>query len=212
MITYLAGDASTLTGKLSVNPSSTTDITGVLMAWRDGRTGALDELMPLVYGELRSLARGHVGRERPGHTLGPTGVLHEAYLRLADKTHPRWQGRVHFFAVVAQVIRRVLIDHARGRRAAKRGGGEIPTAIEESKVNGAHPAPEVADVLALDQALRRLARFDARKCRVIELHYFGGLTHAEVAAVLGVSPATVRLDARLGRAWLARELKKGLSR
>lgn len=193
-----------------MDPKPTADITSILLSWREGRAGALDDLMPLVYGELRSLARGHVRREGPGHTLGPTAVLHEAYLRLADKKHPQWQGRVHFFAVAAQLMRRILIDHARAKRAAKRGGSAVPVPLDDVQATPPERAADVPDVLALDQAIQRLARFDPRKSRVVELHYFGGLTHREAAEVLGVSAATVRLDGRLARAWLARELRRSV--
>ncbi len=195
--------------EVPVDPKPTADITSILLAWREGRSGALDDLMPLVYGELRSLARGHARREGPGHTLGSTGVLHEAYLRLADKKHPQWKGRVHFFAVVAQLMRRILIDHARGKGAAKRGGSASRVPLERVRESSPPaPAAEVPDVLALDQAIRRLARLDPRKSRAIELCYFGGLTHREAGDILGVSAATVRLDTRLARAWLARELRR----
>jgi RNA polymerase sigma factor (TIGR02999 family) len=136
-------------------------------------------------------------------------VLHEAYLRLADKRHPKWQGRGHFFAVAAQLMRRILIDHARGKHAAKRGGGALRVPLDDVHAIPPEPAVTAPDVLALDQAIQRLSRFDPRKSRAIELHYFAGLTHRETAEVLGVSAATVRLDTRLARAWLARELRRG---
>lgn len=188
------------------------DVSGLLRAWRGGEAGALDRLIPLVYQELRSLAAGYLRRERQDHTLEPTAVLHEAYLRLVDKTHPRWEGRVHFFAVAAQVMRRVLVDHARARQAAKRGGDAVKVPLEEEQAGlaagGAPAAGPDPVLLALDDALDRLARLDPRKSRTIELHYFGGLTHGEVARLLGVSTATVRLDSRLARAWLCRELRR----
>jgi RNA polymerase sigma factor (TIGR02999 family) len=182
------------------------DVSGLLRAWSGGEPGALDRLIPLVYQELRSLAAGYLRREKQEHTLEPTAVLHEAYLRLVDKTHPRWEGRVHFFAVAAQIMRRVLVDHARARQAAKRGGEAVKVPLEEEQV-GLATGPDPA-LLSLDEALDRLARLDPRKSRTIELRYFGGLTHDEVARLLGVSAATVRLDTRLARAWLSRELRR----
>lgn len=194
------------------------DVSGLLRAWRAGEHGALDRLIPLVYQELRSLAAGYLRRERQDHTLEPTAVLHEAYLRLVDKTHPRWEGRVHFFAVAAQVMRRVLVDHARARQAAKRGGEAVKVPLEEGQTGLAAgpylmvgPDPMAGPdpvLLALDEALDRLARLDPRKSQAIELRYFGGLTHDEVARLLGVSTATARLDSRLARAWLSRELRR----
>ena len=183
------------------------DVTEILGAWRAGDHGALDRLIPLVYDELRALAEGYLRRERPDHTLQATAVLHEAYLRLVEKTHPNWEGRAHFFAVAAQVMRRILVDHARERRAAKRGGEAVKVPIEaDPPVRGAPAALDLVDLLDLDAALDRLSALDARKGRVIELRYFGGLTEAEAACVLALSPATVRLDLRLARAWLLAEL------
>lgn len=182
------------------------EVTQLLVAWREGDAGALDRLMPLVYDQLRSLATVHLSRERQGHTLQPTAVIHETYLRMVEKTHPRWRGRPHFFAVAAQLMRRILVDHARERRAAKRGGQAIRVTLAEDDAIDESPAP---DVLDLDAALVRLSGFDERKAKVIELRYFGGLTVEETARVLEVSAATVRLDARLARAWLHRELAAG---
>jgi RNA polymerase sigma factor (TIGR02999 family) len=185
------------------------DVTEILDAWRAGDAGALDRLIPLVYDELRSLAEGYLRRERPDHTLQATAVLHEAYLRLVEKTHPHWEGRVHFFAVAAQVMRRILVDHARERRAAKRGGAALQVSLDaDPAATPVAPASglDVVDLLDLDAALDRLSALDTRKGRVIELRYFGGLTEAEMARVLAVSPATVRLDLRLARAWLLAEL------
>ncbi len=179
------------------------DVTELLEAWRGGDARALDLLMPVVYDELRTLARSYLRRERPDHTLQATAVTHEAYLRLVEKTHPRWQGRLHFFAVAAQVMRRVLVDHARGRLAAKRGGDAIKVSLEDSD---AAVEPQL-DVLDLDAALTRLAKRDERKAKVIELRYFGGLTARETAEVLEVSKETVQLDTRFARSWLNRELK-----
>ena len=181
------------------------DVTTLLEAWRGGDERALDRLMPVVYDELRTLARSYLRRERPDHTLQATAVTHEAYLRLVEKTHPRWQGRLHFFAVAAQVMRRVLVDHARGRLAAKRGGGAVKVSLEDGD---ATVEPQL-DVLDLDAALTRLTEHDPRKARVIELRYFGGLTARETAEVLEVSEETVNLDSRFARSWLTRELASG---
>lgn len=181
--------------------STDADLTGLLLAWREGDEEALSRLIPLVYDQLRHLAARALAAERVGHTLEPTALVHEAYLRLAAGEMPRWNDRLHFFAVASQVMRHLLVDHARGRQRAKRGSGaqRIPLAEAEISVpvDGFEP-----DLLALDEALTALSTFDSRKARVIELRYFGGLTIEETAQVLGVSTATVILDARLARAWL----------
>lgn len=179
------------------------EVSQLLLAWRHGDSGALDRLLPLVYDELRALARRHMVGERPDHTLQTTALVHEAYLRLcgADVT---WEGRVHFLAVAAQVMRRVLVDHARARRRAKRGGGAAPVTLDEALVVSPEPAP---DLVALDEGIARLSALDERKARVVELHYFGGLTYDETAAALGVSAATVDRELRLAKAWLYRELR-----
>ncbi len=181
------------------------DVTTLLEAWRGGDARALDRLMPVVYDELRTLARSYLRRERPDHTLQATAVTHEAYLRLVEKTHPRWQGRLHFFAVAAQVMRRVLVDHARARQAAKRGGDAVKVSLEA----GAATVEPRLDVLDLDAALTRLTERDPRQARVIALRYFGGLTARETAQVLEVSEETVHLDSRFARSWLTRELAPG---
>ncbi len=180
------------------------DVTQLLIAWRDGKPQALSRLIPVVYDELRRLAGGQLRRERSDHSLQATALVHEAYLRLVDKTHPRWQGRVHFFAVAAQQMRRVLVDHARRHKAAKRGGGAAKVPIEGETVVLSDQRPE--DLVALDDALSSLESFDTRKARIIELRYFGGLSLEETAEVLEVSTATVVNDARLARAWLQREI------
>lgn len=179
------------------------DVTRLLRAWRGGDQSALEKLTPLVYDDLRRLASRFIRRERPDHTLQPTALVHEAYLRLADKRRPQWQDRAHFYAVAAQLMRRILVDHARGYRAAKRGLGLPKLSLDEpSAVNqGA-----VADVLSLDESLTNLAAFDERKSRVIELRFFGGLTIEETAEVLGLSTATVINETRVARAWLFDDL------
>lgn len=158
--------------------------------------------MPIVYQELRRLAAGYLRRERAGHTLQPTALVAEAYLRLVGEDHPEWSDRVAFFAVAARHMRQILVDHARRRRAAKRGGGQRVITLDEALL----PSERAHDLVALDDALEALSRLDERKARAVELHYFGGLTHEEAGRVLGVHPNTVARDLRLARAWLHREI------
>lgn len=180
------------------------DVTEKLAAWRAGDAQALDALMPVVYEELRRLAAGYMRRERGDHTLDTTGLVHEAYLRLADKTHPHWHDRAHFFAVAAQLMRRILVDHARSHCAAKRGQGFARLDVDDDAL----PADVRADeVLALDDALEALATVDSRKARIVELRFFGGLTIDETATVMALSTATVVNETRLARAWLFDELR-----
>ncbi|MEM7354639.1 MAG: sigma-70 family RNA polymerase sigma factor [Acidobacteriota bacterium] len=176
-------------------------VTRLLIAWRDGSEQALDQLTPIVYGELRQLAQRYMSGEGVAHLLQPTALVHEAYLKLVG-LDVEWHGRQHFFAVAARLMRRILIDFAREQRAAKRGGPEKPVAID-----GLDVAIERADdLLALDDALVQLATIDQRKSRVVELRFFGGLTIEETARVLSVSHATVERDLKMAKAWLAREL------
>ena len=182
------------------------DLTQLLLAWSDGDQAAFEQLVPLIYEELRRLARRYMARERAGHTLQTTALVNEAYLRLIDAQRVHWQNRAHFFAVSAQVMRRILVDFARARRNLKRGGGAAQVSLDEALV----VSPERgADLLALDEALCRLADLSPRQSRVVELRYFGGLNEEEVAEVLKVSPRTVRSDWSLARAWLRRELSRG---
>ena len=181
------------------------ELTGLLIEWREGDAAALDRLMPLVYAELRKLANAYTRRERSDHSLEPTDLVHEAYLKLVDKTHPQWRDRVHFYAVAAQVMRRVLVDHARRVHSAKRGGGAIKVHLE---VIGEVAERKATDVLELDDALKALEKIDPRKNKIIELRYFGGLTIEETAGFLKVSTATVIADARLARAWLFDQMKR----
>src|SRR5688572_3579218 len=160
--------------------------------------------MPIVYQELRRLAAGYMRRERSSHTLRPTALVAEAYLRLVGEDHPEWSDRVDFFAVAARHMRQILVDHARRRRARKRGGGERAVTLDE----GLLPVERPHDLIALDDALEALARLDERKARAVELHYFAGLTHEEAGTVLGVHPNTVARDLRLARAWLHREIAR----
>jgi len=186
-------------------PAPPREITELLLKWSNGDKGALDKLMPLVYRELRPLARHYMGGERPGHTLQTTALINEAYLRLVDHKKMHWQNRAHFFAVAAQVMRRILIDHARTRHAAKRGGGAVKVPLEDAAV-----IPQSsAELIALDEALRDLAAFDPRKSQVVEMRYFGGLSVDETAEVLGVSPVTVMRDWSTAKAWLLRAMSQG---
>lgn len=178
-------------------------VTGLLLQWRGGDADALARLLPLVYDELRQIAARHVRQERSDLTLQPTAVVHEAFLKLVDLPRLQWQDRAHFLAVASRLMRQVLIDHARARLTAKRGGGDTVLAIEDGA--GAIE-PRRVDLLALDDALARLATLDAQQERLVELRYFGGLTIAETAEVLGCSPATVKRDWDTARTWLFREL------
>jgi RNA polymerase sigma factor (TIGR02999 family) len=174
-------------------------VTQLLCQWRDGDPNALEKLIPLVEPELQRLAHRYMSRERPGHTLQTTALLDDAYLQLAGKTHPQWQNRAHFFAVAAQIMRRIMVDHARQRHALKRGGGTIRITLDEC---AAVTQTRAAELLALDEALEKLAAADQRKARVVEMRYFGGLTMEEIADVLKVHVITVTRDWTAARAWL----------
>jgi RNA polymerase sigma factor (TIGR02999 family) len=180
-------------------------VTGLLLAWGHGEQGALDKLAPLVYAELHRIAHRYMNRERRGHTLQTTELVNEAYLRLIDANQVRWQDRAHFFAISAKLMRRILVDFARSRRYVKRGGGAYKATFDEALLVSPAPGP---DLVALDDALEALAVKDARKCRVIELRFFGGLSVEETAEVLKVSIDTVHRDWRLAKAWLARQMGK----
>jgi RNA polymerase sigma factor (TIGR02999 family) len=186
------------------------DITGLLKAWRQGDEGALEQLMPLVYAQLRTQARRHMRNERTGQTMQSTALVHEVYLRLVNAGDRDWHNRVHFFALSAQIMRRILIDAARARAAAKRGGGVAhvahSSAVDLDQIPTLH-SDGAASLCALDDALESLARIDPRRAKVIELRFFGGLSVEETGEVLQVSPQTVMRDWRLARAWLARELR-----
>ena len=173
---------------------------------RDRAQRQAEELLPQVYDELRRLARGFMARENRSHTLQPTALVHEAYVRLADQSRVDWQGRTHFRAVGAQMMRRVLIDHARKREGQKRGGGLQRVTLGDTLLGPPDPAVDLPELLAIDEALERLTALDERQARVVELRCFGGLTHAEIAEALGVSERTVGSDWKHGRAWLRREL------
>lgn len=181
-------------------------VTGLLVAWSNGDQASLERLTPLVYAELHRLAKRYMGREQAGHTLQTSALVNEAYLRLIDAQGVRWQNRAHFFAVSAQIMRRILVDFARARHNLKRGGGAQQVTLDEALVVSPDSS---AELLALDEALERLAMLNARQSRVVELRYFGGLNEEEVAEVLKVSSRTVRTDWSLARAWLYRELSIG---
>ncbi len=183
----------------ATTPSPTTRL---LADWRRGDERALDALLPRVYDELRSLAARHLASERPDHTLQATALVHEAYARLVD-ADISWEDRVHFFAVASGTMRRVLVDHARARSAAKRGGGSVGITLQEGLLSGDAPDDRL---LELDEALDRLAGFDSRKAKAVELRYFGGLNATEIGSILDVGVATVQRDLRAARAWLLREL------
>jgi RNA polymerase sigma factor (TIGR02999 family) len=195
-------------GNTSVGPDVATPspeaVTDLLRAWSDGDDGAFDRLMPLVEAELRRLARAYMSRERRGHTLQTTALVNEAFLRLTGARQIRWQDRAHFLGISARLMRRVLVDYARRRGFQKRGGAAQRVTLDEGLVVSSDRS---VDVVALDRALDALAQVDLRKSRVIELRFFGGLSVEEAAAVLDVSPDTVKRDWRLAKLWLLRELE-----
>jgi RNA polymerase sigma factor (TIGR02999 family) len=171
--------------------------------WRDGDHEALEELMPLVYDELRRLAGHYLRQERNDHTLQSTALVHEAYLRLAGQNPPQWQNRAHFFGIAAHLMRQILVEHARGRGAAKRGGGAFRVTLTEAI---AAPDQLDIDVVELDKALTSLAELDQQQSKIVELRFFGGLTIEDTSEVLGISPATVKRDWTIARAWLYRAM------
>jgi RNA polymerase sigma-70 factor (ECF subfamily) len=179
------------------------DVTQLLADWSKGDRAALDQLMPVVYNELRNIARSYLKGERPAHTLQPTALIHEAYVRLIAQNIPAWQSRTHFFGVAAHLMRQILVDHARSHQAAKRGSGGQKLSLDDATIFSKERA---SDLVALDDALAALASFDQRKCRVIELRFFGGLSVEEMAEALSVSVATVGRELRLAQAWLHREM------
>jgi RNA polymerase sigma factor (TIGR02999 family) len=178
-------------------------VTQILQDWNDNSSGAAERLMPLVYDELRRLARGYLQRERSGHTLQATEIVHEAFMRLVEQESVKWQSRAHFFRIAAQMMRRILVDHTRRQRAEKRGG-------EWNQVEFDHAlgmaAPRHIDIIALDEALRDLARLNPQHSDIVELRFFGGMTIEEVASVLGVSARTVQREWRMAKAWLQRQI------
>lgn len=191
------------------NPSSLPhEITQLLAEWSEGNQAALDKLYPLVYNELRRLAHGYLRRERKGHTLQTTALINEAYLRLVDQKHVHWANRSHFFGISAQIMRRILIDHARRYDYSKRGGGAQRISLDEAAVVAKDRARAL---LMLDEALNSLAKIDPRRSHVVELRYFGGLNNEEIAGVLKISENTVTRDWNMARAWLYQELNRGVA-
>jgi len=185
---------------------SPSEVTELLVEWQNGNQQALDQLMPLVYGELRAIARRYLSRERSDHTLQSTSLVHEAYFKLVDQRRVQWQNRAHFLGIAAQLMRRILVDHARTAHRLKRGG-DMPSLTLDAAVEASTPAREI-DLLALDEALDRLAVIDPRQSRLVELRFFSGLTIEEAAVALGTSPGTVKRDWTTARAWLFRELNQ----
>jgi RNA polymerase sigma-70 factor, ECF subfamily len=187
-------------------PRQEHQITELLAEWSGGNQAALDELYPLVYDELHRLARRYMSRERKGHTLQTTALINEAYVRLVDQRNVQWANRSHFFAISAQIMRRILIDHARRHAYAKRGGGAQQVSLDESAVIA---LDNLSEILRLDEALQSLAELDPRRSRVVELRYFGGLNNEEIAGVLNISENTVIRDWNMARAWLYHQLAGG---
>src|SRR5437588_5120460 len=182
------------------------EITQLLVNWGDGDQAALDKLMPLVYNELHRLAHHYMRRERPGHTMQTTALVNEAYLKLVDQRNVDWQNRAHFFAIAAQVMRRILLDDARRRRRAKRGAGVVPAPMDDVVVAAPDPGLDPIDVLAIDRALQELDQLDPDQAKIVELRFFGGLTVEETGAVLGISPATVKREWAIAKGWLYRAM------
>jgi RNA polymerase sigma factor (TIGR02999 family) len=183
--------------------SSPHQITQLLKAWSNGDQSARDQVMLVVYEELRRMAHQHMRKERPGHTLQTSALVHEAYVRLVDQKAVEWQNRAHFYGIAAQMMRRILVDHARARKYAKRGGDARPVSLDEGAIVSEE---RTAEVVALDEALAVLAAVDQRKSQIVELRFFGGLSIEETAVVLAVSPGTVMRDWTLAKAWLRREI------
>lgn len=179
------------------------DVTGLLHAWTAGDRNALDRLLPIIYDELLRISNRHMLHERDDHTLQPTALVNEAYMRLVDFQQMKWHGRAHFFAVSSEIMRRILVDHARSRNYLKRGGDAVRVVLDDSIVFASLPRAQLLD---LDEALIALAKVDSRKAEIAQLRFFGGLNVQETAAVLGVSPETVHRDWRISKAWLARKI------
>jgi RNA polymerase sigma factor (TIGR02999 family) len=188
------------------DPSPAHNVTELLLSWGQGDTAALDRLVPLLYDDLRRVARGHLRREGPGHTLQPTALVHEVFLRLVDVDRMTVKSRTHFFALSARLMRQILVDHARRRQAGKRGGGATVIGLNEAAAAAAPASSSSVDVLALDEALDALSSFDDRQCRVVELRFFAGLNIPEAADALGVSTATVEREWAMAKAWLHQRL------
>ncbi|HEY3741090.1 MAG TPA: sigma-70 family RNA polymerase sigma factor [Bryobacteraceae bacterium] len=189
-----------------MQPQAGANVTELLIAWSGGDSGALEKLTPLVYEQLHRSARRYMAAERPGHPLQATALVNEAYLRLADAQRMDWQSRAHFFAVSAQLMRRILVDFARSRKSEKHGGNLHHTALDEALMVGGHPD---SDLVALDDALTALGAMDPRKAKVVEMRFFGGLSEQEIGQVLKISVDTVQRDWKSSRAWLYAELRRG---
>jgi len=189
---------------MATSRTASSDVTRLLIRWGDGDALALDELVPLVYEQLRTLAHQHLRRERPGQTLQTTDLVHEAYLKLVDQRRVRWQNRAHFYAIAAQMMRRILVDRARMRKRAKRGGGALPVSLSQPTLIAPEPS---FDLVAFDEALEELAGLDQRKAKIVELRFFGGLSVDETAEFLDVSAVTVMRDWRTAKAWLHKALE-----
>jgi len=205
MIMRLTAWIPSFESAMTAGQSEPQEVTRLLLAWNDGDESALEKLVPQVYQELRRLAKRQMRREHPEHSLQTTALINEAYLRLVDLRNVQWQNRAHFFALCARLMRRILVDFARSRHYAKRGGGAQPVSLDESLVVS---PTHSTDLVAVDDALKALAKVDGRKAQVVELRFFGGLTVEESAEVLKVSPETVRRDWKLAKVWLVRELSQ----
>jgi RNA polymerase sigma factor (TIGR02999 family) len=191
---------------VEISNSPPSDVTRLLVDWQNGNAEALDQLMPLVYNELRAIANRYLSRERNDHTLQSTSLVHEAYVRMIDQRNVQWQNRAHFLGIAAQMMRRILVDHARHEHRLKRGG-PLPSLSLDAAVAVATPAREI-DLLALDEALDRLSAIDAQQSRLVELRFFSGLTIEEAAVALGVSAGTVKREWSTAKAWLFREMSR----
>lgn len=189
---------------MSDESHNSADVTQLLINWGKGDRRALDDMLPLVYGELKRVAKYYLSRERPGHTLQTTALVHEAYIRMIDQQHVDWKNRAHFFSLASEMMRRILVNYARDRAAAKRGGN--PQRISLSNLDEAAQQPNI-DLIALDQSLTELGKEDERKARIVELKYFGGMTNNEIAEVLKISDATVEREWMVARAWLYRAIQ-----
>jgi RNA polymerase sigma factor (TIGR02999 family) len=190
--------------KFPVDDSSPPDVTALLCRWSAGDEKAPEQLMPLVYQQLRDLARRYLQRERGDHTLQPTALVHEAYLRMVDQSRVQWQNRAQFFGIAAQLMRRILVDHARAHIAAKRGGQAERISLEDAQIS---PEERAAELIELDAALTELAAVDMRKSRIVELRFFGGLSIEETAEAMGVNAATVRRDWTVAKTWLHHRIR-----
>jgi len=182
-----------------MEPGSQHEVTRLLLRWKDGDQAALDVLMPMVEAELRRLAGGYMRHERPGHTLQPTALVNEAWLRMAKQDMPQFQGRSHFVAIAAHYMRQILVEHARKKNAEKRGSGAHAVSIEDEAIFAVERS---ADLVALDDGMKELARFDQRQSKIVELHFFGGMTYEEIAEFLNIGRSTVIRDLRMAQVWL----------